>query len=129
MHDNWPNQLAIFKINSNVTPLTISDCKTLRKKHCNVNVTVSDGTEYLCPGMGVTANGSPLHAVFNSDKVIFMFNQYFEFIKANIEHILESDPSNRNSETVTIGMEFLHDKNIIAYKVKETGFIFTLCEQ
>ncbi|MFQ2289904.1 hypothetical protein ACK323_00120 [Aeromonas enteropelogenes] len=129
MHDNWPNQLAIFKINSNVTPLTISDYKTLRKKHYNVNVTVSDGTEYLCPGMGVTANGAPLHAVFNSNKVIFMFNQYFEFIKANIEHILESDPSKRNSETVTIGMEFLHDKNIIAYKVKETGFIFTLCEQ
>ncbi|QNF15620.1 hypothetical protein FT670_21115 [Aeromonas jandaei] len=91
-------------------------------------MTVSDGTEYLCPGMGVTANGAPLNAVLNSNKVIFMFNQDFDFINENIEYILESDPSKRNSEIVTIGIEFLHDKNIIAYKVKETGFIFTLCK-
>ena len=126
MHDNWPEQLAIYKLNSNAAPLTEEQYKTLRKKHANANVTVSDGTEYICPGMGVTANGAPLHAVLNSDKVIFMFNREFDLIKANIEKILNSDPEKRQSETITVGMEFFHDGNGIAYKIKETGFVFML---
>ena len=126
MHNNWPEQLAIFKSNGNAVPLTEEQYKTLRKKHANANVTVSDGTEYICPGMGVAANGAPLYAVLNSDKVIFMFNRAFDLIKENIEQILNSDPKKRQSETITVGMEFLHDSNTIAYKIKETGFVFTL---
>lgn len=76
--------------------------------------------------MGVTANGAPLYAVLNSDQVIFMFNRAFDLIKENIEKILNSDPKKRQSETITVGMEFLHDSNAIAYKIKETGFVFTL---
>lgn len=126
MHNNWPDQLAIFKSNSNTAPLTDAEYKTLRKKHVNANVIVSDGTEYLCPGMGVTANGAPLYAVLNSDKIIFMFNRAFELIRDNIEQILKSDPQQRKSTSVTVGIEFLNDTNTIAYKIKETGFLFTL---
>jgi len=126
IHNNWPGQLAVYKSNSNAAPLTEAQYNTLRKKHANANVTVSDGTEYICPGMGVTANGAPLHAVFNSDKVIFMFNRAFDLIKENIGQILESDPKGRKSETITVGLELLHDSNAIAYRITETGFVFTL---
>lgn len=126
IHNNWPEQLAVYRSSSNAVPLTEEQHKTLRKKHANANVTVSDGTEYMGPGMGVTSNGAPLYAVLNSDKVIFMFNRAFDLIKENIEQILNSDPKKRQSETITVGIEFLHDSNTIVYKIKETGFVFTI---
>ena len=126
LHENWPQELAVFKSGSNATPLTELEYKTLRKKHANANVTVKDGTEYLCPGMGVAANGAPVFAVLNSDKAIYMFNRAFELIRENIVLILESDPEQRTSETITIGMEIIHATSSIAYHIKETGFKFTL---
>lgn len=126
IHNNWPDELAIFQSNSNTRPLSESEHKILRKKHANATVTVRDGTEYHCPGMGVTANGAPINAVLNSAGFIYMLNQEFELIKENIDQILESDPQHRNSETITVGMEFVRENNTIAYKIKETGFVFTL---
>jgi hypothetical protein len=126
IHENWPQELAVFKSGNSSTPLTESEYKTLRKKHANANVTVKDGTEYLCPGMGVTANGAPLFAVLNSDKVIFMFNRAFELISENISLILESDPEKRKSEILTIGMEIIDETSSIFYNIRETGFKFTL---
>ena len=126
MHDNWPEKMEAYKLNSNSGVLTEEEHKTLRKKHANANVTVSDGTEYLCPGRGVTVNGAPLYAVLNTQNVIFMFNRAFELIENNIEKILSSDPEKRRSETITVGIEIIHDSNAIAYKIKETGFVFTL---
>ncbi len=126
LHENWPQELAVFKSGSNATPLTELEYKTLRKKHANVNITVKDGTEYLCPGMGVTANGAPMFAVLNSGTVIFMFNRAFELISENIALILESDPEKRKSEILTIGMEIIDTTSSIAYHIKETGFKFTL---
>ena len=126
LHENWPQELAVFRSGSNTAPLTESDYKALRKKHANANVTVQDGTEYLSPGMGVTANGAPFFAVLNSDKVIFMFNRAFELIRENIALILESDPEQRTSETITIGMEIVDSTRSVAYHIKETDFKFTL---
>lgn len=126
IHENWPQELAVFKSGSNSTPLTELEYKTLRKKHVNANVIVKDGTEYLCPGMGVNANGAPIFSVLNSDKVIFMFNRAFELISENIALILESDPEKRTSETLTIGMEIIDATSSIAYHIKETNFKFTL---
>lgn len=126
LHENWPQELTPFKSGRNAVPLTELEYKTLRKKHANANVTVRDGTEYLCPGMGVTANGAPIFAVLNSDKVIFMFNREFELIRDNIELILEKDPEKRTSETITIGMEVTESTNSFVYHIKETGFQFKL---
>lgn len=126
LHENWPQELAVFKSGSNVAALTELEYKTLRKKHANANVTVNDGTEYLCPGMGVTANGAPVFATMNSQKVIFMFNRAFELIRENIVLILELDPERRTSETLTIGMEIVDSTHSIEYHIKETGFKFTL---
>ncbi len=126
IHRNWPQELAVFKSGSDARPLTETEYKILRKKHANTNVRVKDGTEYLCPGMGVTANGSPIFSVINSDKVIFMFNQAFESIQENIRLILESDPEKRESKNITIGMDMYHEQNAIVYKIKETDFKFTL---
>lgn len=129
LHENWPQELAVFKSGSNAAPLTELEYKTLRKKHANANVTVKDGTEYLCPGMGVTANGAPIFAVLNSDKVNFMFNRAFELIRENVALILESDPERRTSETITIGMEIVDSTCSVVYHIKETGFKFTLSSQ
>ena len=126
LHENWPQELAVFRSGSNTAPLTESDYKALRKKQTNANVTVQDGTEYLSPGMGVTANGAPFFAVLNSDKMIYMFNRAFELIRENIELILESDPEQRTSDTITIGMEVVDSTRSVAYHIKETGFKFTL---
>lgn len=126
LHENWPQELAVFRSESNTTHLTESDYKALRKKNANANVTVQDGTEYLNPGMGVTANGAPFCAVLNSDKMIFMFNRAFELIRENIVLILESDHEQRTSETITIGIEIVDSTRSVAYHIKETGFKFTL---
>lgn len=126
IHENWPQELTVFKSGSDPKIMTETEYRTLRKKHANANVIVKDGTEYLCPGMGVTANGAPMHAVLNSDKVIFMFNRAFELIQENIQLILSSDPEKRESENITVGMEIVHDNNTVVYKIKETGFKFTL---
>ncbi|MGH8559105.1 MAG: hypothetical protein ACREEM_40850 [Blastocatellia bacterium] len=126
IHENWPQELATFKSGSDSRRLTEDEYKTLRKKHANTNVRVKDGTEYLCLGMGVTSNGVPIFAVFNSDQVIFMFNRAFELIKENIQLILDSDPEKQKSKNITIGMEVSHETKAIIYKVKETDFKFTL---
>lgn len=126
LHENWPHELAIYKSGGGVSNLSESDYKTLRKKHVNANITVKDGTEYFCPGMGVTANGAPAIAAINSQKVIFMFNRSFEIIRENIVLILESDPKQLTSETITIGMEINDSTRSVVYHIKETGFKFTL---
>ncbi len=126
IHENWPQELTVFKSGSNSKQLTATEYKTIRKNHANTNVILKDGTEYLCPGIGVTSNGASIFAVFNSDKVIFMFNRSFELIQKNIELILSSDPAKRKSKSITIGMEIFHDDNAIMYKIKETGFKFKL---
>lgn len=126
IHQNWPQELICFKFNSEAKQLSEKDYKTLRMKHANANITVNDGTEYLPPGLGVTANGAPIYAVFNSDNVIFNFNRAFELISENISEILKLDPLQRNSDTLTIGMNIVPESRIIVYHIKETGFSFTL---
>lgn len=126
IHRNWPTELAVFKSNSDAKPLTQEQYKILRSKNVCCNIVVSDGTEYIAPGSGVTANGAPITATFNSDKIINMFNTSFEAIKGNIQRILESDPEQRNSDTITIGMRICHESKEFIYKIKETGFEFKL---
>jgi hypothetical protein len=125
MHNNWPNQLIVCKTNSD-NGCTDTEIAVLRKKNGNCNVVVSDGTEYLPPGMGVTANGSPVNAVLNSQRVIHMFNQEFEVIKANITQILQSDPEKRECDNASIGLIMDSSINKFVYIIKETGFKFTI---
>jgi len=124
IHENWPLELSGCQSGSDSRTLTEDEYKILRRKNANASVRVKDGTEYLCPGMGVTSNGAPMFAILSSQQVIFMFNSAFDLIKENIEHILTSDPEKRISKTITIGMEIRDEASI--YKVKETGFKFTL---
>jgi len=126
LHENWPQELSVFKTESDASNLTEEEYKTIRKKNGNVNVRVNDGTEYFCPGMGVTCNGAPTLAVLNSQKIIFMFNEQFETIKLNIQQIFSSDPEKRYSDNVTIGLEMCNNLKKFVYIIKETGFKFTI---
>lgn len=126
IHKNWPSELALYKSNSNAPSLTEEQHKILRDKNSCCNITVSDGTEYMPPGVGVTANGAPITAIFNSDKIIHTFNIAFATIKENIQIILESDPEKRTSEILTIGMRICHDSKDFIYTIKETGLEFKM---
>jgi len=126
LHENWPHVLTRFKSKGDVKRLTVGEYKILRGKNANTTVVVNDGTEYLCPGMGVTSNGAPIFAVLNSDKVIFMLNRAFEVINKNIHLILDSDSEKRRCDTMTIGMDINHESAEFIYIIKETGFRFIL---
>ena len=126
MHNNWLDIMTIYKMDSGMRALTENEYKTLRNKHTNANVIVSDGTEYMNPGMGVTANGSPINSVLNSQKVIHMFNQYFSNIKLNFEHILVSANYQGGSDFFTIGVEVNRITKQLVFKIKELEFNFTL---
>ncbi len=126
IHKNWPSELCVYKSNSDAPHLTQEQYKALRSKKSCCNIVVSDGTEYMAPGVGVTANGASIKSKFNFDKIINMFHIAFETIKGNIKEILELDPEKRSSETLTIGMRICHDSKDFIYKIKETGFEFKL---
>lgn len=125
LHINWPNEMTLLKSESN-TRLTENDYMTLRKKHANTTVKVKDGTEYICPGLGVTMNGSPLYANINSDKIIYMIDSIFEFIRNNIQLILESDTEKRKNDILTIGIKTSYIPQNFIFKIKETEFEFRL---
>jgi len=129
MHSNWPQELEMYKSDVISQRLTSKDHKVLRNKHANTNVTVNDGTEYFAPGMGVTANGAPINAVLNSDRLIFVLNSAFELIEKNISLILNSDPSKSKLEQLTIGLESLISSDSFVFNIKETGFKFTLSNE
>jgi hypothetical protein len=126
IHNNWPSELTVLKSNSDTSRLTRDQYKALRSKNACANVVVSDGTEYMAPGVGVTANGAPIAAIFNSQNLIHMFNIAFETIKENIQIILDSDPEKRSGEVLTVGLRICHDSKDLIYKFKETGFEFKL---
>ncbi|OUS72056.1 hypothetical protein B5G52_09385 [Pseudoalteromonas sp. A601] len=126
MHANWPQELSVYKKYSDASKLTTDEYQALRSINGNANITVQDGTEYLCPGMGVTGNGAPVNAILNSDKVILNFNQEYELIVENIDKVLAADPEGRSSDTVTIGVELDQNSKEFVYIVKETSFRFTL---
>jgi len=128
IHDNWPHELHVFKSNSTSTPvrLTSQDYRVLRKKGANSTIVVSDGTEYISPGMGVTCNKAPMSATVNSSRIIYEFNLAYDAIVENIDLILESDPMKRTSDILTIGFEGIDNLNVAIYKIKETGHKFTI---
>ncbi len=126
IHANWPEALSAFKMVSNSKKLTSKEYKILRSKNVSANIILNDGTEYIAPGMGVTANGAPISVVLNIGNIIYRFNNTFEIIKKNIHQILDSDPQKRKSATITIGMEMCQKSKQFIYNIKETGFKFIL---
>lgn len=126
IHNNWPNLLISFKSESTSEPLTEEQYKILRKKNANTTVKVQDGTEYHAPGFGVVANGSPIEAITNVQRILITFENAFLEISMNIDQILEADPQKRTTEIATIGLEMDDVNQRFVYKIKETGHRFTL---
>ncbi|QPK04000.1 hypothetical protein LWM38_15705 [Vibrio kanaloae] len=126
LHRNWPEYMSQFKMTGDMRPLTETNYKTLRKKNANANIVVEDGTEYIAPGMGVSSSGAPIQATFNSSKLKFMFNGYFEAIIDNLEQILSCSPESRELSEITIGLELNGELRDFVFVVKETGFRFTI---
>lgn len=126
IHNNWPYCLSVYKAEDGSPALTEVQIKNLRNKNSNSNVTVSDGTEYLSPGFGVMSNGAPMIAILNSRRVVHMFDQYFEVIKANIDSVLEADANGDHGSSVTIGMNAIQADGDVSFVIKETGFVFRL---
>ncbi|HDM8218922.1 hypothetical protein HPK20_10675 [Vibrio fluvialis] len=126
MHENWADRMSAFRMDSGMQKLTEAEYKTLRNKHANANIIVNDGTEYMNPGCGVTANGSPINAVINSQKVIAMLNHQFETIKANMPQILESAQCSEELNSATIGLEVDNETKQLVFTIKEIDFFFTI---
>ncbi|EJS2611616.1 hypothetical protein NW622_004263 [Vibrio alginolyticus] len=126
MHCNWPEHMSQYKMSDSMIPLTEDNYKVLRKKNANANIAVKDGTEYMAPGMGVTSNGAPIQARFNSDKLIFVLNGYFEAIVDSLEQILNFSPETQKLAEVTIGLELNDELKDFVFVIKETGFRFTI---
>ncbi|GIU17228.1 hypothetical protein [Shewanella sp. MBTL60-112-B1] len=126
MHSNWPDRMSAFRMESGMQKLTEEEHKVLRGKHANANIVLEDGTEYMNPGLGVTANGSPINAVLNSDKVIAMLNHQFETIKVNMPQILEAAKCQETLNNVTIGLEVDNKTKQLVFKIKEFEFYFTI---
>lgn len=126
IHENWPNLLISFKTESTSEPLTEEQYKILRRKGYNTTVRVKDGTEYHPPGFGVVANGSPVEAITNVQRILITFEKSFDSISANIDQILEADPQKRTTEIATIGLEMDEANRRFVYIIKETGHRFTL---
>lgn len=128
LHRNWPEHMSQYKVERSMRPLTEINYKTLRKNNANANanVVVEDGTEYIAPGMGVTSNGVPIQATFNSDKLKFMFNGYFDAIVDNLDHILSYSPESQKLSEITIGLELNSESRDFVFFVKETSFRFTV---
>jgi len=70
IHDNWPNVLSKCKTVTGPEHLTSENRKTLRKKHLNVTITVTDGTTYLPPAGGMTSAGNCIFDTFNADRTL-----------------------------------------------------------
>lgn len=126
IHKNWPNLLTSFKSETTSEPLTEEQYKILRSKGYNTTVRVQDGTEYHSPGCGVVANGSPVEAFTNVQRILIKFENSFNEISMNIDQILEADPQRRTTEIATIGLEMNEVNQRFVYIVKETGHRFTL---
>ncbi|MFV5592797.1 hypothetical protein [Acinetobacter junii] len=131
LHINWPELLLKFKKKedkSSLSPkkLTSEEHAILRKKRYSTYIIVNDGTEYLAPGLGVTGNGVSIEVNINSMQVIHMLNNDFQIIVDNIDQILASDPFSRTTSIVTIGMEMDEVNKRFIFKIKETGFLFSL---
>ena len=125
IHKNWSDEMVQIKHNSDTKPLTESEHKTLRKKHCNTTIVTCDGTEYVSPGM-VGGDGSTIHAIYNNDKVIFMLNQKFEIIKLNIKQIIDSVNYVGDLDSLTIGLEINELTKQLVFTIKEINSKFTL---
>lgn len=126
IHNNWPQILMKFKCETNSEPLTEEQYRILRSKNCNVAVRVKDGTEYYPPGLGVVSSGSPIQAIVNVQHVLINFENKFNEIVSNIDQIIDEDPQKRTTEIATIGLEMDKVNQRFVYKIKETGYRFTL---
>lgn len=126
IHNNWPSLLISYKSESTSEPLTQEQYKILRSKGYNTTISVQDGTEYHSPGFGVVANGSPVEAITNIQRILIKFENSFNEISMNIDQILEADPQKRTTEIATIGLEMDEVNQRFVYIVKETGHRFSL---
>lgn len=126
MHSNWADRMSAFRMESGTQKLIEEEYKVLRSKHANANIVLSDGTEYMNPGLGVTANGSPINAIVNSQKVIAMLNHRFETIKVNMPQILEMAKCREALSNATIGLEVDNRTKQLIFKIKEIEFCFTI---
>ncbi|WP_179998034.1 hypothetical protein [Acinetobacter sp. YH12239] len=126
IHLNWPHLLTYYRSDSTRRSLTEDQYKILRKKGYNTTVRLRDGAEYLSPGLGVVANGSPVEAFTNVQRILIKFENSFKEICMNIDQILEADPQRRKTEIATIGLEMDEFNQRFIYIVKETGHRFTL---
>ncbi|MDK2223328.1 hypothetical protein [Acinetobacter baumannii] len=126
IHNNWPKLLISFKSESTSEPLTEEQYRILRTKNAITTVKVQDGTEYHAPGLGVVANGSPIEAITNVQRILITFENSFDAISTNIHQILEADPQKRTTEIATIGLEMDEANQRFVYIIKETGHRFTL---
>ena len=129
LKNQWPSTMNKFVGDtSSESELSPEEFKILRSKGVNALVRLSDGEDYFPPGFGVSVSNNPVEAVTNIDKIIFKFNQDFETIKMNIEHIISQDPENRSSDVITIGLIMDDESKRFVFRVKETGFNFTIPE-
>ena len=105
LHDNWKNMMAKFQINTAPTSITEEQRKTLRNKHCNSFVTVSESTTYVPPGGGIMASGNCMFDIINTDKIFFNIENWESIVKSNEVRFFEGAKTDKN-QTLTIKLIF-----------------------
>jgi hypothetical protein len=68
-HRNWPDLIHEYRFYGRIAPDQVTDLqkKTLRNKHVNMLITVSDGTTYVPIGGGISMSGMNIQSTIKMD--------------------------------------------------------------
>ena len=86
IHDNWPNVIKpfIFLENSNSKKLTTEERKALRRRSGSSHIIVTDGTEYIPLGSGISISKHPNEAIEQSDLLFKSVKRLQTVVQNNI---------------------------------------------
>lgn len=86
-HKNWPHLIDTYKIRATGQELSLQDRKNIRKKHCNVSITTSDGTVYYSPGGGIMSDGGAMLNYMYCMQLLRDIEYKEELVKSNEDTI------------------------------------------
>lgn len=77
LHKNWPEMMNVYKARGITGDyLTENQRTSLRKKHANALIKVSDGTTYFPPGGGMMSSGDCIHDRIETDRLLSKLEEW-----------------------------------------------------
>lgn len=122
LHNNWKQMMKQF-VASGISSenLTEKQRKTLRNKHCNTAITVSDGTTYNSPGGGIMSSGDCFFDRMNTDKIFAELDNLETIVKSNIKAFHSGAKINRN-RNIEVKIHFDEDSFFLYEPNKKIRF-------